>query len=168
VQEEKSLYEELVQERARKKAEIGAPPKRDRGVKKVIDGNVEKKAEEYPEVDRLIEEFKNLSPREKRAFALLYGALNSDRLDTYTNPVTTSEHLSELQDILVQVCINYINENKLTDIDEISFNADSLQHSAHFGEWVPATDSFIKAVGVEEVQDGDLTYYVRRKITEVC
>jgi hypothetical protein len=82
--------------------------------------------------------------------------------------VTTSEHLSELQDILVQVCINYINENKLTDIDEISFNADSLQHSAHFGGWVPATDSFIKAVGVEEVQDGDLTYYVRRKITEVC
>lgn len=168
VQEEQSLYEELVQERVRKKADIGAPPKRDRGVKKVTDGNVEKKAEEYPEVDRLIEDFKKLSSREKRAFAFLYGALNSDRLDTYSNPVTTHEHLSELQDILVQVCINYINENKLTDIDEISFSADSLQHSARFGEWVPATDSFIKAVGVEEVQDGDLTYYVRRKITEVC
>ena len=57
VQEEQSLYEELVQERARKKAEIGAPPKRNRGVKKVVDGNIEKKAEEYPEVDRLIENF---------------------------------------------------------------------------------------------------------------
>ena len=168
VQEEQSLYEELAQERACKKAEIGAPPKRNSSVKKVVDGNIEKKAEEYPEVDKLIENFKKLSAKEKRAFALLYGALNSDRLDAYTNPVTTNEHLSELQDILVQVCINYINENKLTDIDEISFSADSLQHSARFGEWVPETDSFIQAVGLEEVQDGDLTYYVRRKITEVC
>ena len=168
VQEEQSLYEELAQERACKTAEIGAPPKRPSSVKKVLDGNLEKKAEEYPEVDKLIENFKKLSTKEKRAFALLYGALNSDRLDAYTNPVTTNEHLSELQDILVQVCINYINENKLTDIDEISFSADSLQHSARFGEWVPATDSFIQAIGLEEVQDGDLTYYVRRKITEVC
>lgn len=168
VQEEQSLYEELAQERACKKAEIGAPPKRNSSVKKVVDGNIEKKAEEYPEVDKLIENFKKLSAKEKRAFALLYGALNSDRLDAYTNPVTTNEHLSELQDILVQVCINYINENKLTDIDEISFSADSLQHSARFGEWVPETDSFIQAVGLEEVQDGDLTYCVRRKITEVC
>ena len=134
----------------------------------MLDGNLEKKAEEYPEVDRLIENFKKLSTKEKRAFALIYGALNSDRLDAYTNPVKTNEHLSELQDILVQVCINYINENKLTDIDEISFSADSLQHSARFGELVPSTDSFIQAVGLEEVQDGDLTYYVRRKITEVC
>lgn len=168
VQEEQSLYKELAQERACKKAEIGAPPKRNSSVKKVLDGNLEKKAEEYPEVDKLIENFKKLPTKEKREFALLYGALNSDRLDAYTNPVTTNEHLSELQDILVQVCINYINKNKLTDIDEISFSADSLQHSARFGEWVPATDSFIQAVGLEEVQDGDLTYYVRRKITEVC
>ena len=168
VQEEQSLYEELAQERACKKAKIGAPPKRNSSVKKALDGNLEKKADEYPEVDKLIENFKKLSTKEKRAFALLYGALNSDRLDAYTNPVTTNEHLSELQDILVQVCINYINENKLTDIDEISFSADSLQHSARFGEWVPETDSFIQAVGLEEVQDGDLTYCVRRKITEVC
>ena len=167
VQEEQSLYEELVQERARKKAEIGAPPKRNRGVKKVVDGNIEKKAEEYPEVDRLIENFKKLSTREKRAFALLYGALNSDRLDAYTNPVTSNEHLSELQDILVQVCINYINENKLTDIDEISFSADSLQCSARFGEWVPATDSYIRAVGYEETNDGKNNYGVRKKIGDI-
>ena len=167
VQEEQSLYEELVQERARKKAEIGAPPKRNRGVKKVVDGNIEKKAEEYPEVDRLIENFKKLSTREKRAFALLYGALNSDRLDAYTNPVTSNEHLSELQDILVQVCINYINENKLTDIDEISFSADSLQCSARFGEWVPATDSYIKAVGYEEINDEKNNYCIRKKIGDI-
>ena len=167
VQEEQSLYEELVQERVRKKAEIGAPPKRNRGVKKVVDGNIEKKAEEYPEVDRLIENFKKLSTREKRAFALLYGALNSDRLDAYTNPVTSNEHLSELQDILVQVCINYINENKLTDIDEISFSADSLQCSARFGEWVPATDSYIRAVGYEEINDEKNNYCVRKKIGDI-
>ena len=167
VQEEQSLYEELVQERARKKAEIGAPPKRNRGVKKVVDGNIGKKAEEYPEVDRLIENFKKLSTREKRAFALLYGALNSDRLDAYTNPVTSNEHLSELQDILVQVCINYINENKLTDIDEISFSADSLQCSARFGEWVPATDSYIRAVGYEEINDEKNNYCVRKKIGDI-
>ena len=167
VQEEQSLYEELVQERARKKAEIGAPPKRNRGVKKVVDGNIEKKAEEYPEVDKLIENFKKLSTKEKRAFALLYGALNSDRLDAYTNPVTSNEHLSELQDILVQVCINYINENKLTDIDEISFSADSLQCSARFGEGVPATDSYIRAVGYEEINDEKNNYCVRKKIGDI-
>ena len=167
VQEEQSLYKELAQERACKKAEIGAPPKRNSSVKKVLDGNLEKKAEEYPEVDKLIEKFKKLSTKEKRAFALLYGALNSDRLDAYTNPVTTNEHLSELQDILVQVCINYINENKLTDIDEISFSADSLQCSARFGEWVPATDSYIRAVGYEKINDEKNNYCVRKKIGDI-
>ena len=167
VQEEQSLYEELAQERACKKADIGAPPKRNSGVKKVIDGKKKKKAEEYPEVDKLIENFKKLSIKEKRAFALLYGALSSDRLDAYTNPVTTNEHLSELQDILVQVCINYINENKLTDIDEISFSADSLQCSARFGEWVPATDSYIRAVGYEEINDEKNNYCVRKKIGDI-
>ena len=72
-----------------------------------------------------------------------------------------------MQDILVQVCINYININGLTDIDEIIFNADSLQRSAHFGRWVPATDSYIRAVGYEETNNGESNYFKRKKIGDI-
>ena len=52
----------------RVKKRLGAPPPKEKqGCKEGVDGNVEKKAEEYPEVDRLIEDFKKLSSREKKS-----------------------------------------------------------------------------------------------------
>lgn len=72
----------------------------------------------------------------------------------YKNPITTLDHIKKLQEILVQVCINYINENKLTDIDMISFNADGLQSSAYNGEWCSSTDSYINVEGLQENEKG--------------
>lgn len=68
--------------------------------------------------------------------------------DPVPTPITTKEHISELQDILVQTCINYINKNGLTDIWAIHFNVDSLQASAEEGCWCPVSDSYIRVEGV--------------------
>jgi hypothetical protein len=61
---------------------------------------------------------------------------------------TKIDHNKELQEILVQTCIDYINKNGLTDIWGVYFHADSLNTSAKFGEWTPATDSSIQVEGV--------------------
>ena len=154
-------------ERRNKKLEIGPWPKRDRGVKKIFDKKKDFKIKEYTDADRVLEEYKKLSKEDKRNFEIGLQALKSENLEPYSNPVTTEDQLSELQDILVQVCINYININGLTDIDEIIFNADSLQHSAHFGKWVPTTDSYIRAVGYEKINDGKNNYCIRKKIGDI-
>lgn len=69
---------------------------------------------------------------------------------------TTEEHLSRLLDKLVQTCIDYINENDLKDMDEISFKVDTLQTSANFGYWTPATDAAISAYEVVEDEKGKM------------
>lgn len=61
---------------------------------------------------------------------------------------TRAEHIKELQEILVQACIDYINKHGLTDIWGVYFNADGLNASAKFGEWTPSTDSYISVEGV--------------------
>ena len=57
------------------------------------------------------------------------------------------EHVKELQEILVQTCLDYINQHGLTDIYSVSFNADELAYSAKHGKWHPATDSYIRVEG---------------------
>lgn len=167
VEKENALYNDLAEERRKKNLEIGPHPKRDRGVKKILNKKKDFNIKEHTDADRVLEEYQKLSKEDKRNFDIGLAALKPENLEPYSNPVTTKDQLSELQDILVQVCINYININGLTDIDEITFTADSLQHSAHFGKWVPATDSYIRAVGYEEVDDGKINYYVRKKIGDI-
>ena len=72
----------------------------------------------------------------------------------YQNPITTDENINELHHILVQTCLNYMREHKLTDIDEIHFSADGLNSSYEFGEWTPGTDSSIDVIGLEFEEDG--------------
>ena len=60
----------------------------------------------------------------------------------------TEDNIRELQNILVQTCIDYINEHHLSDLEEVHFNADSLQCSADYKEWTPATDSAISCYGL--------------------
>ena len=133
----------------------------------VVDKKKDFNIKEYTDADRVLKEYEKLSKEDKRNFDIGLAALKSETLEPYSNPITTEDQLSELQDILVQVCINYININGLTDIDEIAFNADSLQRSAHFGKWVPATDSYIRAVGYEETNDEKNNYCVRKKIGDI-
>ena len=64
---------------------------------------------------------------------------------------TTDVLIAQLQDRLVQCCIDFINENNLGDLERVDFNVDGLQISSEFGEWSPATDSFIS--GSEFVEE---------------
>ena len=59
--------------------------------------------------------------------------------------------IAKLQDRLIQCCIDFINENNLGDLERVDFNVDGLQISSEFGEWSPATDSFIS--GSEFVEE---------------
>lgn len=62
--------------------------------------------------------------------------------------ITTKKHIEELQRILVQTCLDYINKYGLRDIYAIRFSADNLGESARYGEWHPATDSHIDVEGI--------------------
>lgn len=64
---------------------------------------------------------------------------------------TTDVLIAQLQDRLIQCCIDFINENNLGDLERVDFNADGLQISSEFGKWSPATDSFIS--GSEFVEE---------------
>lgn len=68
--------------------------------------------------------------------------------------VSTKQDIDDLHRILVQTVIDFINEHKLTDIEEVSFGADSLQTSAHWGYWTPSTDSSITVYGYLEDENG--------------
>ena len=47
----------------------------------------------------------------------------------------------QLQERLVQCCIDFIKETGDTRIDRVSFTADCLQESSKHGSWQPCTDS---------------------------
>ena len=83
-------------------------------------------------------------------------------LDKYQNPKTTQEHINELHHILVQTCLNYMKEHELTDIDEISFNANGLSFSYEYNEWTPGTDSSLAVIGLQENSEND--NFIIRKI----
>lgn len=63
--------------------------------------------------------------------------------------LTKEEHIRELQRILVQTCLDYINKEGLTDIYSVHFDADELAYSAQYGKWQPATDSYIRVDGIQ-------------------
>lgn len=87
--------------------------------------------------------------------------LHFTTLEKYENPVTKKENICDLQEILVQTCIDYINKHNLTDIYSVSFSVDSLQTSAKYKEWTPESDSYIAVCGIEEDAMGS---FMQRKL----
>jgi hypothetical protein len=86
-------------------------------------------------------------------------------LGDYENPVTTHNDIRDLQERLVQTCIDFIRERKLRDIYEVGFSADGLEGNAfEFGEWVPGIDSYISVAGLQE--DENMNWRVRKLIGE--
>ena len=77
---------------------------------------------------------------------------------------TTDVLIAQLQDRLVQCCIDFINENNLGDLERVDFNADGLQISSEFGKWSPSTDSFIS--GSEFVEENG--YLVMKIFVKYC
>ena len=59
--------------------------------------------------------------------------------------------------------LDFINDNNLKDVDVVAFSADSLQESARYNQWCPATDSFLTLEGVEK-SEKDGGYEVRKLI----
>ena len=98
--------------------------------------------------------------------------IQHDDLPKYINPVTTTNNIKELQERLVQTCIDFVKEKNLTDIDMVRFNVDGLTGNAiEFGEWVAAMDSYIGIEGLQEDtyigKSGDpYTFIVRKFIGE--
>lgn len=77
--------------------------------------------------------------------------IRHDDLPNYINPTTTTNDIKELQERLVQTCIDFVKEKNLTDIDMVRFNVDGLTGNAiEFGEWVSAMDSYIGVEGLQE------------------
>ena len=83
--------------------------------------------------------------------------------------VTTHDNTKELQEILVQTCIDYIKKHNLTDIDTVRFNVDGLGESVKEGKWSSFSDSYLGLFGIGfdclERKDGEInsvpiTYYI--------
>lgn len=86
-------------------------------------------------------------------------------LGDYKNPITTRSDIRDLQERLVQTCIEFIRERKLTDIYEVGFSVDGLEGNAlEFGEWVPGIDSHISVTGLQN--DENVNWRVRKLIGE--
>lgn len=74
-----------------------------------------------------------------------------EKLEDVPVPVRTKKkHIRELQGILVQTCLDYINKHGLTDIYSVHFAANELDYSAQCGKWQPATDSYIRVDGIRK------------------
>ena len=112
-----------------------------------------------------IKAFESLTEDEKMVFSTETHTHRQPDLDKYSNPQITHEQTIDLHYVLVQTCIDYINEHGLKDVDAVYFGADALQESSRFGEWTPATDSYLNLEGLEKSEnDGGL--YVRRYIDD--
>ena len=73
----------------------------------------------------------------------------SYQYEKFESPITTMEDLSDLQNELMSTAIRFCRERNLTDIDRLSFGVDGIQDSVEYGEWTPATDSSLIALGYE-------------------
>lgn len=124
----------------------------------------EEKVNSYPANLRdAIKLYESLSDEEKKIFGYSTWCYHDSELDEMENKQITHEQTRELHDILVQTCIDFINDNNLKDVDVVAFSADSLQESARFNEWTSATDSFLTLEGVEK-SEKDGGYEVRKLI----
>lgn len=107
---------------------------------------------------------KEFTPAEWREFFMTSRKYQRMDLPEYQNPISTYNDACDLHKRMVQLCIDFINERNLTDIDEVNFGADGLQSSAKCGEWSPSTDSSLSLVGIQE-EEG-IRFPVRKIITE--
>jgi len=117
-------------------------------------------------VKQLAEDFINLSNDEKQEFVKRVRTHWPDwTCENYENPTTTKENVKELQEQMVQLCIDYLNANNLDDVEEVQFTADMLQVSKKHGKWSSATDSFIEVYGFQDDENG---IKVRKLVGEYC
>ena len=116
--------------------------------------------------EKLLSYFKKMSEEDKKEFAKIVRPYWPDfQFPDYVNPQTKKEDIKELQERMVQLCIDFLNERNLDDVEEIMFSADMLQFSREYNEWTPMTDSFIDVYGNQLDENNHL---VRKKIGDYC
>ena len=108
---------------------------------------------------------KNFTPKEWAEFLHLSRKFRKADLPDYKSPISTSDDAKDLLNILVDTTIDFLKERKLDDVYEVSFSADGLHDSVAYGEWTPSTDASISFVGLQEDEDEDKEYRVRKSIT---
>ena len=107
---------------------------------------VEKKPiENSKELESAIEAVRNLDTREQ---LILSREVFCEKIPDGKEKMD-EETVKELHEVLVQTVLDFINEKGLKNVWSVSFSADSLQESAEFGTWCPATDSFLNVEGLE-------------------
>lgn len=118
-------------------------------VKEIIEkANKSKKDSCSEKVNALIDAYNGLSDDEKRRFKYMtYDEMSE--IPDHVNPKTTHQDICDLQEILVQDVIDFINERGLNEIDAVDFRADGLTVSAKEGKWTPSTDSSISVEGLD-------------------
>lgn len=117
----------------------------------------------YPQaLCNAIEAYESLSEDAKRVFERETWCYHNE-LSEMKNKQITEEQTRQLHYILVQTCIDFINEEGLKDVDAVSFSADALQESAKYNEWTSATDSFLSLEGIEKSEE-DGGFMVRKII----
>lgn len=115
-------------------------------------------------VSKVIELVQYFDKNDWDNFSKLLYKVRRPEMQPYKNPISTNQDAYELQQRIVQLCIDFIKERNLTDIYEVTFNADNLNESALYGEWTPATDSYLSLIGSQ--QEDDSRYPVRKIIAE--
>lgn len=97
--------------------------------------------------EKIMEEFEKLSQDQKDRIVKQRLERNEQELkdiekrNQLLNNPESNKLASELQDRLVQCCIDFINEKGNLTIDRVSFSVDALQESSKYGSWQPCTDS---------------------------
>ena len=112
-----------------------------------------KKVEWSKELTDAVDAFNKLSLKDQLMFNRITYKEDAPMAEEGTT-VSTKQDIRDLHHILVQTVIDFINERKLTDIEEVGFGADSLQTSAHWGYWTPETDSSISVYGYLQDEKG--------------
>lgn len=145
------------QRRERIRAERHIPEKTvlDEDAKKKLRERIQKrKEEEFARMPQTYIEavlaYRKLSPELKRKFA--FETFESDVRDIprHENPKTTEKDISDLQRILVQDVIDFLNERGLNEVDAVDFGVDGLRASLPYEEWTPASDSSIRFEGISD------------------
>lgn len=145
----KSLYEkehEAFLERMSKVKEMN-PTRRNRALKSEPLAEKKTKIEDSPELVDAISVVSKLSEADKKN--LYFRCLSEEIPESKENRVD-DDIMSELHYILVQTVIDFINEKKLSNVEAVRFSADGLRESSQYGEWTPATDSFLTLEGIVE------------------
>ena len=145
----KSLYEEehkAFLERMSKIKEMN-PTRRNHVFKSKPLSEKKKKIEDSPELFNAISAVSKLSEADKKS---LYLRCFGEEIPESKENRVDDGTLAELHYILVQTVIDFINEKKLSNVEAVRFSADGLRESSQYGEWTPATDSFLTLEGIVE------------------